>query len=98
MKIVIARSALIDLQEIGAWYEAQGVPDIGRKFVKDILRSVERLREHPASGRRIPEFDQEHLREIIHPPFRVLYLHDESTVSLIRVWRSERLLVLPEAD
>lgn len=54
MKIVIARSALIDLQEIGTYYEEQGVPDIGRRFVKDILRSVERLREHPLRAEGFP--------------------------------------------
>ena len=74
------------------------MPDIGRTFVKAILQSVERLRDHPASGRKVPEFDQEHLREIVHPSFRVLYLRDESTVSLIKVWRSERLLLLPDAE
>lgn len=74
------------------------MPDIGRTFVKAILQSVERLRDHPASGRKVPEFDQEYLREIIHPSFRVLCLRDESTVSLIKVWRSERLLLLPDAE
>jgi len=96
VKITIARSALSDLQEIKAYYLEQGAPDIGQKFVIAILKNVQRLRDHPDSGRKVPEFDQEHIREIIHPPFRVVYLRDASSVNLVRVWRSERLLSLTD--
>jgi plasmid stabilization system protein ParE len=98
VKITIARSALNDFQEIKTYYLEQGVPDIGQKFVKAILKNVQRLRDHPDSGRKVPEFDQEHIREIIHPPFRVVYLRNVSSVNLVRVWRSERLLLLPDAE
>jgi plasmid stabilization system protein ParE len=98
VKITIARSALSDLHEIKAYYLEQGSPDIGQKFVTAILKSVQRLRDHPDSGRKVPEFDQEHIREIIHPPFRVVYLRDVSSVNLVRVWRSERLLSLPDEE
>lgn len=65
-------------------------------YTRSILKSVQRLRDHPDSGRKVPEFDQEHIREVIHAPFRVVYLRDASSVNLVRVWRSERLLLLPD--
>jgi len=98
VKTIIARSALRDLQEIKTYYLGQGLPDIGQKFVSTILRDVQRLRDHPDSGRKVPEFDQERIREIIHPPFRVVYLRNVSSVNLVRVWRSERLLLLPDEE
>lgn len=98
MKIIISRSALSDLQEIKTYYLEQGVPDIGQQFVNVILKNVQRLRDHPDSGRKVPEFDQDRIREIIHPPFRVVYLRNASSVNLIRVWRSERLLLLPDEE
>ncbi|OOG28605.1 addiction module toxin RelE [Thioalkalivibrio denitrificans] len=98
MRITIARSALNDLQEIKSYYQEQGVSDIGQKYVSAILKSVQRLRDHPDSGRKVPEFDQEHIREIIHPPFRVVYLRNATSVNLVRVWRSERLLSLPDEE
>jgi plasmid stabilization system protein ParE len=98
VKIIIARSALSDLQEIKTYYLEQGVPDIGQKFVNAILRNVERLRDYPDSGRKVPEFDQDRIREIIHSPFRVVYLRNASSVNLVRVWRSERQLLLPNEE
>jgi len=98
VKLTIAQSALNDLKDIQAYYLDQGVPESGQKFVGAILEKVQRLVDHPDSGRKVPEFDQEQIREIIHPPFRIVYLRNTTTVSLIRVWRSERLLLLPEAD
>lgn len=95
MKIIIARSALSDLQNIKTYYLERGVPDIGQKLVNTIFENVQRLRDHPDSGRKVPEFDQDSIREIIHPPFRVVYLRNASSVNLVRVWRSERLLLLP---
>lgn len=98
MKIIIARSALSDLQEIKTYYLEQGVPDIGQKFVNAILKNVQSLRDHPDLGRKVPEFNQDRIREIIHPPFRVVYLRNASSVNLVRVWRSERLLLLPDEE
>jgi toxin ParE1/3/4 len=53
--------------------------------------SVERLADFPESGRIVPEFGIVHLREIIHPPFRIVYRLDHG-VRIVRVWRSERAL------
>jgi len=96
MKLAIARSALNDLLEIKAYYLEQGVPDIGQQFVSNILEKAQRLLEHPDSGKMVPEFGQEQIREIVYPPFRIVYTRHAAEVNLVRIWRSERLLLLPE--
>jgi toxin ParE1/3/4 len=98
MKLSIARSALNDLQDLKQYYLDEGVPEIGQQMVNDVLKKSQRLIDHPDSGRIVPEFNQPQIREIIHPPFRIIYLRNTSTVNLIRVWRSERVLFLPEDD
>ena len=98
MKITIAQSALGDLQEIKAYYMAQGVPDVGQKFVNVILKNLQNLRDYPDTGKKVPEFNQDRIREIIYPPFRVVYLRNAASISLVRVWRSERLLLLPDDE
>ncbi len=72
-----------------------GVPDIGQNFVSAIIKHVETLAKHLDIDRMVPEFAQANIREIIHPPFRIVYLRGEEVLQTIRIWRSERLLKLP---
>jgi len=44
----------------------------------------------------VPEFNEKNIRELIHPPFRIVYLNEERIIHVIRVWRSERLLNLTD--
>jgi plasmid stabilization system protein ParE len=92
--ISFAESALRDLEEIKAWYVGQGVPDIGERLVAEVFQRVETLVVNPDIGRVVPEFEQAFLRELIHPPFRIVYRRDTNRVRIVRVWRSERLLHL----
>jgi toxin ParE1/3/4 len=93
--ITFAVSAVADLEEIRAWYQELAVPEVGERLLREVIAAVERLAEYPESGRMVPEFGIAPLREIIHPPFRVVYRLDEGRVRVVRVWRSERLLRLP---
>lgn len=96
MKIAFSKSAVDDLKNIQAYYAEQGAPKIGQDFVVGIIEHIETLSEHPNIGRIVPEFDDESIRELIHSPFRIVYLHQGQAINIIRVWRSERLLKLPE--
>ena len=81
-----------------AWYAEQGVPDVGERLLSEIMASIEALADHPDIGRIVPEFDQPFLRELIRPPFRIVYRRDPKHVRIVRLWRSERLLEVPEED
>lgn len=96
MRVFFADSALSDLQEIIQYYEEQLAFQVGEKLVADIIERIEILSDHPDIGRIVPEFDAQNLREIIHPPFRIVYMREKSKIYIARVWRSERLLVMPE--
>jgi toxin ParE1/3/4 len=94
MKVELTQSASKDLEQTLQYYTDQGVPDQGRRLVLDILKKSERLAKHPDSGRVVPEFGMPFLREMIVPPFRVVYRREPQMIWIIRVWRSERLLKL----
>ena len=96
MGISFSKSAIEDLKGIKEYYLEQGVPQIGLNFVVAIIEHVETLSAHPEIGRVVPEFKDESIRELIHAPFRVVYLREIKSIKIIRVWRSERLLKLPE--
>jgi len=96
VNISFSKSAIEDLKGIKEYYLEQGVPQIGQEFVVAIVGHVETLSIHPEIGRVVPEFNDDSIRELIHSPFRVVYLLETESIKIIRVWRSERLLKLPE--
>ncbi len=95
MKIFFSESAMNDLQNILDYYNQENVKEIGNNFVLSIFEHVEILTNHPDIGRIVPEFNLSYIREIIHIPFRIVYLREKSSIKIIRVWRCERLLKLP---
>lgn len=98
MKISFSNSALEDLKEVQAYYNEQEVTEVGSRHLTEIFERVESLPDNPQLGRVVPEFDEPHIREIIHPPYRIVYMLDSKSIQIIRVWRSERLLVLPGSE
>ena len=98
MEVRIAQSALEDLQEIQAYYREQGIPHVGDEYVAAILEHCAMLQTHPDAGRVVPELNLDHIRELIRSPFRVVYLRQATAMVLIRVWRSERQLKLPDSE
>lgn len=98
MELRITQSALDDLQDIQKYYREEGVPHIGEDFIAAILKRCGMLQIHPDAGRIVPEFNMDHIRELIHVLFRVVFLRQAKEIVLIRVWRSERQLELTENE
>ena len=94
--IRFAESAVVDLEALRNWYAEQKVAHVGDRFIETIFARVEALHNHPEMGRMVPEFEQPFLRELIHPPCRIIYRRDPKRVRIVRVWRSERLPTLPK--
>ena len=93
--VTLAESAVQDLEAIREYYREQKIPEVGDRFVEQIISSVGELAIHPDRGRMVPEFNNPQLRELIHPPFRIVYRRYKEKISVVRVWRSERLMRLP---
>ena len=92
VRIDFALSARDDLIGIREWYTSQDVPDIGVRQVSAVIERVEQLSAFPDSGKMVPEFEVEWLRELELPPYRIVYRRDPDTVTIVRVLRSERLM------
>jgi len=96
VRISFAYSAIEDLERVLAYYAEEGVPEVGRRLVAEVVGQMETLAAHPDMGRVGPEFNLPDLRELIRPPFRIVYRREAGRVRVVRVWRSEWLLKLPE--
>lgn len=91
-RVEFAESALEDLLGIREWYAGQDAPETGGRLVAAVIERVEQLAMFPDSGRMVPEFETPWLRELEMPPFRIVYRRDDASVTVVRVWRSERLM------
>lgn len=94
--IEFSESAVADLEAILDWYVEQAAEEVGRRLVTDVFDRVQALEDHPDIGRIVPEFDQHWLRELIFPPFRIVYKRGPEQIRIVRVWRAERMLELPD--
>jgi plasmid stabilization system protein ParE len=91
-RISLAESAVRDLEAIRDCYVGQSAAEVDDRLIREILASLDQLAEFPEGGRVVPEFDQPWLRELVRPPFRVVYRVDSERVRVVRIWRSERLM------
>lgn len=95
MKIEFAESAVCDLEDVRTYYTEQQIPQVGENFILEIINHIETLVDNPEIGRQVPEFQMPSIRELIHSPFRIVYVLNEASIQIIRIWRSERLMQLP---
>lgn len=98
LAIRFSEVALTDLESMRTWYGEQVVPEVGERLLGEIFAAIAVLADHPDMGRIVPEFEQPFLRELIRPPFRIVYRRDPKRVRIVRVWRSERLLDVPDEE
>lgn len=90
-EIVWSEPALADLDAI-ADYVALESPAAASALVARIFHHVGQLADHPDSGSRPRELGRSRYRQIVEPPCRIFYRHDDRTVFIVHVMRTERLL------
>lgn len=90
-RIVWTRQSEDDLVDIRA-YIARNSPQAADAFVARLIAATERLEQFPFSGEVVPELNRESIREIIHPPYRIIYRVASDLIEILTVYHSARLL------
>jgi toxin ParE1/3/4 len=90
-QIIWSESALNDLNEIAEYIAIDKIL-AAENLVKNVFSSIERLEQHPNSGRKIPELKKSRYREVIVNPCRIFYRVEGEKVFILYVMRSERKL------
>lgn len=99
-ELIWTEPALSDLNAI-AEYIALENPKAARDLVQRAFASVERLQQHPASGKVPEELKGGRYREVVCGPCRIFYRHSRRQVLILYVMRGERELrnfVLEDRD
>ena len=63
-----------------------------KRLVSKILKRVEQLQLQPQSGRIVPEFSDENIRELIEGNYRLVYKIIGDKIFIVRINHSARLL------
>lgn len=54
-------------------YIAQDSSEYAKRMVDRLTRRSRQIAEYPFSGRRVPEYDLNQIREVIEGPYRIIY-------------------------
>ena len=91
MRVLWTENAIDHLANIYE-YIAVNSPTYARRMIDRITRRSEQIAEHALSGRKVPEFDAEDIREVIEKPYRIIYRIKPGRIDIIAVIHGARLM------
>jgi len=71
-------------------YIAQDSPEYALRMVDRLTRRSRQIAEAPLSGRRVPEYDLDQIREVIERPYRIIYHITPDRIDVIAVLHGAR--------
>lgn len=90
-KVLITHTARDDLGTLTE-YIALDNPDAALEFGQALINRAKELAQQPFIGREITIRDGSVVRQIVHPPYRILYEVDDTdnVVHILRFWHGAR--------
>lgn len=95
MRLVWQPQARDDLKRIGR-YIVRDNPKAARRWVFHLRDRALQAARHPKSGRVVPEFERDDIREILVRNYRIVYLIRKNSVEILTVFEGHKLLDLEE--
>ncbi|MEO1053490.1 MAG: type II toxin-antitoxin system RelE/ParE family toxin [Bacteroidota bacterium] len=91
-EIVLADSAWQDLNAITDYIALDSIR-YAQEFADRIFKRIEQLKTHPQSGRVVPEFQSDQLRELILGKYRIVYrIYNPQKIVVLRIIHGAKLL------
>lgn len=87
MRIVWTTRARLELADKAAWI-AKDRPRAAVNWLASVEEAVGQLPAFPMRGRHLPEFPDDPARELVLPPYRVLYVPSERKLTVVSVKHS----------
>jgi addiction module RelE/StbE family toxin len=95
MRITWSSRAKKRVSEYGE-YIAQDNPDAASDWIEGIIEDVERLKDFPEQGRKVPEAKRADVREIFFQNHRIVYRIESKRIVILTVRHTRQLLDLKE--
>jgi plasmid stabilization system protein ParE len=71
-------------------YIALDSPEYAKRMVDRITRRSQQIADFPFSGRKVPEYDLEKIREVIEGPYRLIYHIKPDQIDVLAVIHGAR--------
>jgi len=73
--------------QLGAIAEYLGLasPVYAEQVIDRVVRRLEQAVAYPESGRAVPELGQDTVRELIEPPYRLIYQVDAASITVLSI-------------
>ena len=90
-KLIWSPAARDDLHDIVTFIGCDN-PNRAMSFGYELISETERLKDFPESGRMVPEYRSDNIREIVFRPYRIVYRVDQTKglCEIARIWHSAR--------
>lgn len=86
-------NALKELDNI-ANFISKDSPKYAQILIKQIYEMISHLEQFPKFGRKVPEYNNPNLREILYKNYRIIYLIKQKHIEIISIIHGSRLLKL----
>ena len=84
MRVHWSDTAQGHLDAIYAYLQQDSV-EYARQMVDRLTRRSQQLAQFPSSGRRVPEFEVDQIREVIEGPYRIIYYVKPDQIDVLAV-------------
>jgi len=91
MKVHWTDNAIIHLLDIYE-YIAHDSPIYAKLIIDRIIKRSEQIADFPMSGRKVPEYEADDMREMIENPYRVIYKIKSNQIDVLAVVHCAQLL------
>lgn len=71
-------------------YIAQNSPEYAKRMVDRLTRRSQQIGLFPQSGRLVPEFQMEQIREVFEGPYRIIYYIKPDQIDVLAVIHAAR--------
>lgn len=95
MRIEWTEPALSDMESIRE-YIGKDSECYASLFLERVMEAVEGLMKFPAMGRRVPEAEDENVREILFQSYRIMYRAEPQRILILAIIHAARDLSLKE--
>jgi plasmid stabilization system protein ParE len=90
-RVVWSSRALADVEAIAAYIAADST-FYANAVVRRIITLTRSLASFPSAGRKVPEFDDENVRELIAYSYRIIYAVASDQITITAVIHGKRML------